>query len=74
MEAGHSHAAYTRAWMGIEQAMVIHQVASSATVLASIWAYEDEEAGTPAVCTQHIAMGEFLERDSRTLNLGRLLD
>jgi zinc dependent phospholipase C len=51
-ESGHSHAAYTRALMGIEQDMIVHQIAASASLLASIWAYEDRQAGAPSVCMQ----------------------
>ncbi|HXR24176.1 MAG TPA: hypothetical protein VN742_02365, partial [Candidatus Binataceae bacterium] len=51
-EAGRSHAEYTRALMAIEQDMVVHQIADAASVLASIWIYEDQQAGAPSVCAQ----------------------
>jgi hypothetical protein len=52
-EAGRSHAEYTRALMAIEQDMIVHQIASSASLLASIWAFEDTQAGNPpAICNQ----------------------
>jgi hypothetical protein len=51
-EAGRSHAEYTRALMGIEQNMIVRQIADAASVLASIWTYEDEQAGAPSGCTQ----------------------
>ncbi len=49
-EAGRSHAEYTRALMGIEQDMIVRQIADAASVLASIWIYEADQAGTPSVC------------------------
>lgn len=51
-EAGRRHAAYTQALMGIEQDMVVHQIAAAASVLASLWVYEDRQDGSPAVCIQ----------------------
>jgi hypothetical protein len=45
-----SEAAYTRALMRIEQDMIVRQVAGAASLLASIWDYEDRLAGAPAVC------------------------
>ncbi len=50
-EAGRSHAEYTRALMGIEQDMIIHQIADAASVLTSIWIYEADQAGTPSICS-----------------------
>ena len=50
-EAGRSHAEYTRALMRIEQDMIVHQIADAASVLASIWIYEADQAGAPSVCS-----------------------
>ena len=51
-EASHSHAAYTRALMAIEQDLVVHQIATAASVLASIWIYEDRQAGAPVYASR----------------------
>jgi hypothetical protein len=36
--------------MRIEQDMIVRQVAEAASLLASIWDYEDRLAGTPDFC------------------------
>lgn len=53
-EAGRARAAYTRRLMALEQPLIVRQIADAASLLASIWAYEDRQAGTPPACTNSV--------------------
>ena len=50
---GGSRKDYDESFLGRDKALIVSEIASAASLLASIWLFEWQQSGTPAKCSSH---------------------